>query len=179
MNIEPHTTLYVEPSGLHAPYWFATEQEYCKILYWLIRSHNYKDILELGTFMGHTAYWWVKSAKETKGHVVTIDFKQRLKGLNIDHLSAVESTTDAFFASNKRTFDFIYVDAGHTYEEAKKDILNAHSILKPGGAIAVHDTGYSDPPACEVDRALEDAKKIIGGEWIHLKQGKGISIGEF
>lgn len=36
-------------------------------------------------------------------------------------------------------FDFIYVDADHTYEAVKKDLEQAHRKIKPGGLIQLND----------------------------------------
>ena len=178
MNLKIETS-FEEPSGLHSPTWFATEEEYCLILTWLIKSKKYKSILELGTFMGHSTAWFLDSIKDNKGNVVTVDKEQKLLYRDIPNLKAINSTTDDFFNNNDDCFDFIYVDAWHGYEQAKKDIINSYKCLNKGGSIGVHDTGYDNPPVIEVAKAVREVAKEIGGRWIHLKQGEGLSIGQF
>ena len=48
-------------------------------------------------------------------------------------------TSDIFFESNTKKFDFIYIDGLHTYEQAIKDIKNSLDCLKEDGTILLHD----------------------------------------
>ena len=50
-------------------------------------------------------------------------------------------TTDDFFRQNKeRDFDFIFVDAKHSFEQARKDFENSWPLLKMGALMVLHDT---------------------------------------
>lgn len=167
-----------EPSGLHAPTWFATEQEYCTILVWAIIANKYKSILEIGTFLGHSTWWWNYAAEKTGGKVVTVD-KNRQRKLDLPRVEQVEADSETFFSVCDDTYDFVYVDGWHGYDIAKHDIIQAKRVLNPGGMIAVHDTAYDSGDIVDVRRALDDAIKEIGGCWMHFSQGKGLSIGEF
>lgn len=48
-------------------------------------------------------------------------------------------TSDAFFDSNTKNFDVIFIDGLHTYEQLHRDVDNALKCLRPGGFIAIHD----------------------------------------
>ena len=48
-------------------------------------------------------------------------------------------TTDDFFLSNTESFDLIYSDGSHYYEDVKKDFLNSLKILKKGGILICDD----------------------------------------
>jgi len=48
-------------------------------------------------------------------------------------------TSDDFFAQNKESFDIIFIDGLHVYEQVRKDILNAVGVLNDNGTIVVHD----------------------------------------
>lgn len=50
-----------------------------------------------------------------------------------------ELSTDDFFKQNKETFDLIFIDASHEYEQVKKDLHNSLNILNEDGFIALHD----------------------------------------
>jgi len=56
------------------------------------------------------------------------------------------------------TVDFIYIDADHTYEGVKRDILAWRSKVKEGGMICGHDYGYPDTPGVKqaVDEIFKD-----------------------
>ena len=41
-------------------------------------------------------------------------------------------------------FDFIYIDAGHTYEDVSRDINLAFRLLNPGGIIGMNDYIMTD-----------------------------------
>src|SRR6185369_9581697 len=53
---------------------------------------------------------------------------------------------EAVFSYLNNTFDFIYHDASHLYEDLKKDLFDWLRVLKPSGLMCGHDyTGnYSD-----------------------------------
>jgi hypothetical protein len=51
----------------------------------------------------------------------------------------VRQTSDEFFQQNNKKFDVIFIDGLHTYEQVRKDVVNAIECLKPGGFIALHD----------------------------------------
>lgn len=48
-------------------------------------------------------------------------------------------TSDDFFETNKATFDVIFVDGLHTYQQVRKDVINSMNCLAAGGWIALHD----------------------------------------
>ena len=51
-----------------------------------------------------------------------------IKGLSFDTLPTLE-----------RTFDYIYIDADHTYEAVLSDINQSVKLLRPGGLIGLND----------------------------------------
>jgi len=44
----------------------------------------------------------------------------------------------------KKKFDFIYIDAGHTFEDVNRDIELAHILLNPGGILGMNDYIMTD-----------------------------------
>jgi SAM-dependent methyltransferase len=53
----------------------------------------------------------------------------------------IEKTSDAYFASveTSETFDVVFVDGLHTYEQSLRDVENALAHLSPDGVVLVHD----------------------------------------
>ena len=52
---------------------------------------------------------------------------------------SVRMTSDAFFASNSDTFDVIFIDGLHHYDQVTRDVNNAIKVLNPNGIIIIHD----------------------------------------
>ena len=62
-------------------------------------------------------------------------------------------STHDFFIINKLTFDVIFIDADHQFNNVKEDLLKSLNILQLGGTIFLHDTDpidnkYIDPGYC-------------------------------
>lgn len=70
-----------------------------------------------------------------------------LKAVNCPHKVGVDpgrggtikTTSDAFFADNTETFDLVFIDGLHEYEQVKRDIYNSLEALTANGAILLHD----------------------------------------
>jgi hypothetical protein len=48
-------------------------------------------------------------------------------------------TSDKFFDSNSDTFDVVFVDGLHEYQQVWRDIKNALSVVPVGGYVGIHD----------------------------------------
>ena len=51
----------------------------------------------------------------------------------------IRQTSDDFFLTNNKTFDLVFIDGLHTYDQVKRDILNSVKFLNDDGIILVHD----------------------------------------
>lgn len=93
----------------------------------VINKINAKSYLELGVDQRHT--------------FSKINVEKKISVDNNSHtLPTFVMTTDNFFASNKDTFDVIFVDAYHERSQVQKDIENSLKVLNPNGVIITHDT---------------------------------------
>jgi len=90
----------------------------------LIDKYNYSDYLEIGC------------DQDQLFSKVKIENK-----IGVDPVSGgnIRKTSDDFFKENKKTFDIVFIDGLHTYEQVKKDILNSVDCLNDNGVILVHD----------------------------------------
>ena len=63
------------------------------------------------------------------------------KKIGVDPVSGgnVKTTSDIFFKNNKDTFDIIFIDGLHQYDQVKKDINSSLKILNKNGVILLHD----------------------------------------
>ena len=54
-------------------------------------------------------------------------------------ITFINKKSNDALADIKEKLDFVYIDADHTYDQAKKDMINYMPLVKPGGIIAGHD----------------------------------------
>jgi SAM-dependent methyltransferase len=88
----------------------------------------------------------------------------------------VRETSDAFFEKNTQLFDVVFIDGLHTYEQVRRDVVNAIRFLKPGGFIALHDMLPGSWIEHHVPRICEE---WTGDTWkvaFDLAQSKGIDF---
>lgn len=91
----------------------------------LIDRYQYKSYLELGCL------------KDENFKAIRINNKT-----GVDHISggSIRLTTQQFFDSNHSKFDIIFIDADHSYQGSKYDLLNSLDCLCKRGCIVLHDT---------------------------------------
>jgi hypothetical protein len=85
-------------------------------------------------------------------------------------------TSDNFFKINKKTFDIIFIDGLHDYDQVLRDITNSIKFLNNGGIILIHDT----LPSSVHQQATLRYKKIWNGDvWksiVNLRNRKDIDV---
>lgn len=110
-----------------------------------------KSIFEFGTYQGRTTYHLALANNDV--HVTTLDmppkpdwayakyngiyFRDTEQASRISQL--FQDSRDLDTTPHREKYDFVFVDADHTYEGVKNDTLKAFEMLKPGGAIMWHD----------------------------------------
>lgn len=104
-------------------------------------------VAELGTFKGDFARHILQRTNPTELHLVDLDKAavardvlddRRVTFHNSDTASVISTFPDAHF-------DWIYVDAGHTFEDCLRDALACEQKIKPGGYLAFNDFTHIDP----------------------------------
>lgn len=128
---------------------------HCNELAKLVELAAGRDVLEIGSYRGLSAWGMAISAKT----LTCIDtFKSATNGQRqtdgFTTMEAFENATRRF--TNVRSFvglssevkiigdfDMIFLDATHTFEEVKADIERWWPRLRPGGVFAMHDYGHS------------------------------------
>jgi Methyltransferase domain len=90
----------------------------------LVAKNGYKSYLEIGCRDDST--------------FDVIDVRHKV-GVDPASGGTLRMTSDEFFSQNQETFDIIFIDGLHTYEQVLVDILNSAKVLNPGGVIVMHD----------------------------------------
>ena len=103
---------------------FSNKPDKKKIVQNTISRKKYKSYLEIGCF-----------DNELFDHI------NCEKKVGVDPYSGgtLRETSDYFFSKNKETFDCIFIDGLHIYQQVKKDIFNSIKSLNQNGVIFIHD----------------------------------------
>lgn len=72
----------------------------------------------------------------------------------------LHTTSDEAIRFLRRTYDFVFIDACHSYEQTRKDILNYWQVIKPGGFIIGHN--YEEGDATAHPGVFKAVKEIFG-----------------
>ena len=139
----------------------------------ILEELNPKRTLEVGMASGGSAVVLCRAVRLAGGdtHVAIDPFQSSPDAWDGKGIQAV---TDAGFGDmlemiedydylalprlvrEKREFDFILIDGWHSFDYTFIDLFFADLLLKPGGVLAVHDTGW--PAVFKACRFLETHK---------------------
>jgi predicted O-methyltransferase YrrM len=160
-NVEPNPVTLVE---LTHHEWNTTLLEQA-ILARLVRWKSPRTIFEFGTYDGRTCINLLANAPEAVAFTIDLppDLTRadRPAGERFRASHVADRVTQLFGDSRRFDFspwfdsiDFVFVDAGHTYECARADTDTAFRLVRRGGMIVWHDYGGIFPG---VTRAVEEA----------------------
>lgn len=116
-------------------------EEFYGLLKMLQQYELKNNMLQLGLgTTGASHELWRKVFKD----VVTIDRQVCLTGDTRDgakiHAGLDTHRLEAIrFAERYAYYDFLFIDAGHKYDDVRMDFKNYSRMVKPGGVIALHD----------------------------------------
>jgi len=135
-----------------------------RALFYLARAFRPDRVLEIGTHVGastvHIAAALTNGARAHPPRLVTVDIqdvndspdsvwrqaglakspKQMVDELNVTiEVTFVTDNSRHFFANNKETFDFIFLDGDHAAETVYEEIVSALDAINANGLIVLHD----------------------------------------
>lgn len=108
------------------------------------------DYANLGHYFGGSAILMAKCLQEygLSGQIYSIDIdfhakaESRLKRFNVvNRIESCAGSTDEWSQKlSNKSFNFVFIDADHSYEAVLKDLKNWAPLVKAGGMLALHDT---------------------------------------
>lgn len=116
--------------------------------------------MEVGTHRGHFAREILANCLPAELHLIDLDFSfldsavARDKRVRL-HRGMSHEILESFPADH---FDWIYIDADHSYAGTARDAKAAAAKVKPGGFLVFNDFAHADPylGAYGVHRAVVD-----------------------
>ena len=134
---------------------------FCNNLFFLTKNlkhlDNIKNILEIGSYEGRSAIFflktflesnitcvdtWAGSDEHNKNEFIKIENNFDLNTNNFlkkKKIKKLKMTSNYFFKTNMKKFDLIYVDGDHSSKQVSLDILNSWNALKNGGYLILDD----------------------------------------
>jgi len=151
--------------------------------------------VEIGVFQGINAVYFLQELPIKKQYLVD-NYKPYWDGGGVNYAqeqmdayySEAIKATEPYFEKTRfiikdsvsaeklfpdNYFDFVYIDAGHTYNEATNDIIFWWDKCKTGGVFGGHD--YGTVNGTEVKKAVDDFLKEKG---ITTPPSIGMRVGE-
>ncbi|MDA9731242.1 class I SAM-dependent methyltransferase [Candidatus Pelagibacter sp.] len=134
---------------------------FCNNLYYLDNHlrhlDNINNILEIGSYEGRSAIFFLKNFSNAK--ITCVDtwsgsdehldqnfdiiesfFDKNTYNYQINkRLIKIKDNSDNFFLVNTQKFDLIFVDGDHSSVQVKKDLYNSWKILNKGGYLILDD----------------------------------------
>lgn len=166
--------LYISPQG--GGNWFIYKDYYKEIA----RNPKISKVAEVGVWKGHSISYLVQemiAAGKKDIQLFAVDIWNEWEDLNGDpeqpyiyqiynrvlevtntrpYIQDIKCRSDlAAVNFEDKFFDFVYIDANHSYENVKKDILAWLPKVKVGGIIAGHDYYEGEGVKVVVDELIE------------------------
>ncbi len=128
-------------------------------------------ILEVGVYEGGTLWEWIDRCD----FVVAVDEAMRNEQAYRDHANERRTSLHLILGDSHDPkliarvdelgpFDFIFIDADHTYEGVSGDWANYRPMLAPGGLVAFHD--IAERPSYGVTQLWNEIK--VGAPTIEI-----------
>lgn len=113
----------------------------------LIEKYNFKVMAEVGVKFGRTTFFLLDNVPDLTIYSIDKDismfYNDEIKAKYKDRLIPIEGYS--FDVANKlenNSIDLIFIDADHSYEAVKKDIVAYTPKLKENGILSGHDIDY-------------------------------------
>ena len=163
----------------HVPLVLQDKEEFYKLLE-DARKSGIKEVLEIGTYRGGTAYLFYKLLG---ANVTTIDISTPmitrlvLSIVSCGKIRAIRGDShsyDVFEKVSGKRYDMLFIDGDHSYEGVKKDFEMYLPLVRQNGLIVFHDI-YSEPGVAKF--WSEARQKYLHYEIVNFSSKRILGIG--
>jgi predicted O-methyltransferase YrrM len=152
----------------------------------LIKSHNCRTILEVGTSYGNSTVWFAEAARETGGKVISLELAQKKvdyakvmleKAGLLDHVEFVVGDAVQSIRELPGPFDFVLIDL---WKELYIPTLEAVYPKLADGAFIAADNMLIPPPV--IEHAVPYRKAVRAKPNIQsllLDTGQGVELSRY
>lgn len=176
--------------------WFYGSEIYKKILNF-IDTNKENNILEIGCYEGLSSVFFADNLLKHTNSLMTCvdpfltiennDHKNHLEGNaeenfdfnisncdNSEKISVIKETSDEFFKTNDKYFNFIYIDGCHEPDFIIRDMKNSFKHLTKDGIMWMDD--YRGGDGIQIKNAMNSFLKEYQGKYIIIHQGYQLAI---
>lgn len=143
-----------------------------EFLRYLIEKNNFDTMIEVGIDTGKSTFYLLDNIPNLKIIAIDIDTKkfynEHTKEKYGDRLVPMEGFSYIVADQIKdQSADLVFIDADHSYESVKKDILKFTPKLKTNGLLTGHDIDYPG-----VNKAVNELIKEfdVGPNFVWIKR---------
>jgi predicted O-methyltransferase YrrM len=140
----------------------------------LIEVNNFDSMIEVGIDIGKSTFYLLDNIPNLKIYAIDLNIKKfynsEVKEKYQDRLIPLQGKSYVIADQLPDNFvDIIFIDADHSYEAVKKDIIKFTPKLKSGGLLTGHDIDYPG-----VNQAVNELIKEfdVGPNFVWIKKGK-------
>ena len=138
----------------------------------LIEKNNFKTMAEVGVRDGRTTFHLLDHCPELTIYAIDMSIKEfynkEVANRYKNRLIAIEATSElAADQIADHSLDLVFIDANHSYDYVKKDIIKYTPKLKENGLLTGHDIDYPG-----VNRAVNEMIKQydVGPNYVWIKK---------
>jgi predicted O-methyltransferase YrrM len=156
------------------------EPDTAHLISMLVRSGQRRRLLEIGTSNGYSTIWLAWAARETGGHVISIDRSDEKRAMAqanllraglLDRVTLVVGDATEIISTQPGPFDFVFFDADrHSAPQQLKLLM--HKLVP--GALVLADNVHSHPD--EIAAYLEAVSAETSFDHMIVPVGKGLSV---
>ena len=111
----------------------------------LIETNSYSTMAEVGVRDGRTTFYLLDNIPNLTIYAIDLSIKgfynSAVKEKYKDRLIPIEGNS-AYMSSSVPKVDLVFIDADHSYQGCKLDILAYRDKVKSGGILSGHDIDY-------------------------------------
>ena len=153
----------------------AVEGDFCEIGCWCGISSAYlmiqnpdRKVICVDHFKGNELNQGEQTTIKKNNLVLEDEFDSNMSALELTPTKLVGDTSEMVHQIPDKSLAFLFVDAGHLYDEVKRDIENYLPKMKEGGVIAFHD--YDSPGVRKAVDETFDKVEPMGpsSAWVQL-----------
>lgn len=157
------------------------EKIYGLMLYGAMRNKHPQNVIEFGTGAGYSTAWILLGLEENEsGHLWSVDVMPSddpiWKRVNVPETRLTYFSNDPVISVKNKlppTFDFVFHDAGHSWDEVKADLDWILPRLSVGGSLVVHDVAFSKA----MGEGLLEYFDSRPDEWTYERIEEGCGVG--